>query len=85
MAEKKDKKGAGMAITRKGIVWMIIGLAVMVIGFIILSGGGSDDPAVFNGEMFNFRRLVIAPVFIIAGIAIEVLAIMGWLPGKKEE
>ena len=70
-------KTSGMAMSRKGIKMMIAGLLVMVAGFILLSGGGSDDPAVFNYAMFDFRRLVAAPIVIIAGIVVELLAIMG--------
>lgn len=64
---------------------MLAGLLVMVAGFLLLSGGGSDDPQVFNYAMFDFRRLVAAPIVIIAGIVLEVVAIMGRFPDKKEE
>lgn len=74
---KKDDSGRNMAITRKGLKFMIVGLLVMVAGFILLSGGGSKDPEVFNYAMFDFRRLVAAPVVIICGIVIEAVAIMG--------
>ena len=86
MAEKKkENKAALMAVTRKGLWVMIAGLVVMVVGFILLSGGGSKDPNVFNEAMFDFRRLVVAPVFILAGIIVEIAGIMGWFKGKKEE
>ena len=74
---KKDDSGRKMAITRKGLKFMIVGLLVMVAGYILLSGGGSKDPEVFNYAMFDFRRLVAAPVVIICGIVIEAVAIMG--------
>ena len=63
---------------------MIAGLLVMIAGFILLSGGGSKDPQVFNYAMFDFRRLVAAPIVIIAGIIVEVIAIMG-VSKKKED
>lgn len=72
-----------MSTTRKGLILLIAGLLIMVLGFILLSGGGSDDPAVFNYEMFNFRRLVAAPVVMVAGIAVIVYAIIR-KPGKEE-
>ena len=72
-----------MAMSAKGIRMMIAGLGVMAAGFLLLSGGGSDDPAVFNYAMFDFRRLVAAPVVIVAGIVVEVIAIMGRF--KEEE
>lgn len=66
-----------MATSRKGIRLMIAGLLVMVAGFLLLSGGGSDDPQVFNYAMFDWRRLVAAPVVIVAGVVVEIVAIMG--------
>lgn len=74
-----------MPITAKGLKYLLIGLLVMVSGYILMSGGGSDDPQVFNYAMFDFRRLVVAPVVIILGIVIEVIAIMGLFKNNKEE
>ena len=75
-----------MAITPRGLKTLLIGLIVMVSGYILMTGGGSEDPEVFNYAMFDFRRLVAAPVVIILGIVIEVVAIMGLVgKGKKEE
>jgi hypothetical protein len=78
-------KNEKMPITPKGLKYLLIGLLVMVSGYILMSGGGSDDPQVFNYEMFDFRRLVVAPVVIILGIIIEVIAIMGLFKNNKEE
>ena len=55
---------------------LLAGLLVMVAGFILMTGGGSTDPQVFNTDMFDFRRLVAAPLVILAGIVVEVVAIM---------
>ena len=74
-----------MAITPKGLKVLIVGLLVMVAGYILMMGGGSKDPRVFNYAMFDFRRLVAAPLVILAGVVIEVVAIMGLFKGKKEE
>ena len=85
MAEKKkEDKAAQMAVTRKGLILMVVGLVVTVIGFIVLSGDGSKDPNVFNEAMFDFRRLVAAPVLILAGLIVEVVGIMGWFRKKGE-
>lgn len=74
-----------MAITPKGLRLLIAGLLVMIAGYILMTGGGSDDPQVFNYAMFDFRRLVAAPLVIIAGIVVEVVAIMGsFKDGKKD-
>lgn len=61
---------------RKNYMMLISGIVLMVIGYILMSGGGSDDPNVFNPEIFSFRRIVLAPIFILAGLLIEVFAIM---------
>ncbi|MBR5274911.1 MAG: DUF3098 domain-containing protein [Bacteroidales bacterium] len=65
-----------MPITRRGLKLLLVGLIVMVSGYILMTGGGSDDPQVFNYAMFDFRRMVAAPIVIILGIVIEVVAIM---------
>ena len=66
-----------MASTPKGLRMLLAGLIVMVSGYILMTGGGSDDPEVFNYAMFDFRRLVAAPLVILMGIVIEIVAIMG--------
>ena len=65
-----------MPITRRGLKLLLIGLIVMVFGYLLMVGGGCDNPQVFNYDMFDFRRLVAAPAVIILGIVIEVVAIM---------
>lgn len=73
-----------MAITPKGLKFLLAGLVVMVSGYILMIGGGSDDPRVFNYAMFDFRRLVAAPIVILSGVVIEIVAIMGVFRDKKE-
>ena len=55
---------------------MIIGILFIALGFILMSGGGSDDPNVFNEEIYSFRRIRIAPLIVIIGFAIEIYAIL---------
>ena len=74
-----------MAITPKGLRYLLAGLVVMVSGYILMTGGGSDDPEVFNYAMFDFRRMVAAPLVIILGIVIEVVAIMRVFRDKEEK
>ena len=74
-----------MAITPKGLKLLIAGAVVIILGLILLSGGGSKDPRVFNYAMFDFRRLVAGPLVIIAGIVVEVIAIMGLSRFKKDK
>ena len=74
-----------MAITPKGLRYLLVGLIVMVSGYVLMSGGGSTDPEVFNYSMFDFRRMVAAPIVIILGIVIEVVAIMGMFKNKEDK
>lgn len=79
--ENKDK----MALGSKELKLLLAGLLVMVVGYILMMGGGSKDPQVFNYAMFDFRRLVAAPVVILAGIAVEIIAIVGAFRGNKRQ
>ena len=56
--------------------FMILGLIFIAGGFILMSGGGSDDPNVFNEEIYNFRRIRLAPILVVTGFIIEVYAIL---------
>ena len=71
-----EENNTQMAITPRGLKLLLIGFIVMVAGYLLMMGGGSDDPQVFNYAMFDFQRMVAAPVVIICGIVIEVVAIM---------
>lgn len=79
-----EEMNTKMAITSKGLKTLLMGLIVMVSGYILMMGGGSEDPEVFNYAMFDFRRMVAAPLVIIAGIVIEVVAIMSVSKKDKE-
>lgn len=76
---------SNMAMTPKGVKYLIIGLLVMISGYLLMMGGGSDDPNIFNYDMFDFQRLVAAPVVIILGIVIEVVAIMGIFKSSDDQ
>ena len=80
-----EQNNPKMPITARGLRLLLIGLIVMISGYILMMGGGSDDPQVFNYAMFDFRRMVAAPVVIILGIVIEVVAIMGMFGKDKKE
>lgn len=81
----KFMENGKMAMTPKGLKMLLVGLIVMVSGYILMAGGGSDDPQIFNWAMFDFRRMVAAPTVIILGIIIEVVAIMGFFKSDKVE
>ena len=61
---------------RGNYVLMLAGLALIVLGFVLMSGGGSEDPNVYNPELFSARRIVVAPFLIVLGLALEIWAIM---------
>lgn len=65
-----------MPMTVRGLKMLLVGLIVMISGYILMTGGGSENPEVFSYDMFDFRRLVVAPTVIILGIIIEVVSIM---------
>jgi membrane-bound ClpP family serine protease len=61
---------------RENYKLLIIGLAIILLGFILMIGGGSDDPNVFNEEIFSFRRITLAPIIVLFGFLFEIYAIM---------
>ena len=71
---KKEKKK--LLFGKRNYKLMILGLVFITLGFVLMSGGGSDDPNVFNDEIYNFRRLRRAPFLVVLGFIIEVYAIM---------
>jgi hypothetical protein len=80
MGESKRKKEAKandkFIFERENYKFMVIGLVVIALGFILMAGGGSDDPNVFNPEIFSWRRIRLAPTVVLIGFAIEVYAIL---------
>ena len=67
---------------KKNYITMIIGLVFITLGFILMSGGGSKDPNIFNPEIYNFRRIKLAPTLVLIGFGIQVYAIL-LNPNKK--
>ena len=75
---------ANFSLPSRNVKIIGIGLLVMVLGFVLMIGGGSSDPNVFNPEMFNFRRLTLAPLLIVAGVVVIIVGIMK-TPRNTEE
>ena len=76
---KKDKPAdqkTPLLFGKRNYKFMLTGIFLIVLGFILMSGGGSDDPNVWNDAIFNFRRIRLAPMLILLGMAVEVYAIM---------
>lgn len=69
-------KYSGFAFGKENYKLLFIGLAFIVVGFLLMIGGGSDDPNVFSDKIFDFRRLTLAPVLVLTGYIIEIFAIM---------
>ncbi len=61
---------------KKNYMFMFIGIAFIALGFILMSGGGTDDPNVFNEKIYNFQRIRLAPTLVLIGLGIEVYAIL---------
>lgn len=71
-----ERRNEEFIFERKNYIFMIIGLIVIATGFILMSGGGSNDPQIFNPDIFSPRRIRLAPTIVIIGFAIEVYAIL---------
>jgi len=84
MGEQKRKNASKSEFIfgKKNYKFMFIGLACIIIGFILMSGGGSDDPNVFNEDIFNWRRIRLAPTLVLLGFGIQIYAIL-LNPNKK--
>jgi len=75
---KKDQRDNKMTFVfnKEKYIIMLIGLAIIFIGFFLMIGGGTDDPNEFSYELFSFRRLTLSPILILIGFIIEIYAIM---------
>ena len=74
---KKNKKNSeDFIFEKKNYQVMVIGIIFIAIGFILMSGGASGDPNVFNPEIYNFRRIRLAPTLVLIGFGIQVYAIL---------
>ena len=78
--DKTDNQNV-MPFGRQNYIIVLIGIALIALGFILMIGGGSDNPDVFNEKMFNTQRLTLAPILVLAGFVVEIVAIF-WR-GKK--
>ena len=85
MGEKKRKEDAkaDFIFGKKNYKWLFIGLGFIALGFILMAGGGSDDPNIFDSSIFNFRRIRLAPTLVLIGFGIQVYAIL-LNPSKKD-
>jgi hypothetical protein len=77
MAIKESENTPEFALGKENYIYLAIGFAIIIIGFLLMTGGGTNDPKVFNGEeLFSFRRIILAPVVVLFGFLFEIWAIM---------
>ncbi|WP_317899637.1 DUF3098 domain-containing protein [Aurantibacillus circumpalustris] len=69
--------------TKKNYYVLVAGIALIILGYVLMIGGGSDDPNVFNPEIFNFQRITLAPMVCLIGFVSIIVAIM-WRPKTEE-
>ncbi len=77
-----DEKKSGFVLGKINYILIAAGFVLIIIGYLLLSGGKSEDPAVFNPDIFSFRRITLAPIVILLGFIVEIFAII-WKPKKK--
>lgn len=81
MAKQEEKTGVRnnegrFALNRENYKLLAIGFGIIILGFILMAGGGSDDPTKFSEDIFSFRRITLAPIVVLLGFAFEIYAIM---------
>lgn len=72
---KNNEQKPDFLFEKANYTFLLIGIAVIVLGFILMSGGGSDDPKVFNEDVFSFRRIRLAPTVVLIGFGITIYSI----------
>lgn len=74
--KRKEDSKSDFIFGKGNYQFMLIGFALIVLGFILMSGGGSDDPNVFSEDIFSWRRIRLAPTLILVGFGVEIFAIL---------
>ena len=76
MGEKKRKEKNNFIFKKRNYKIMILGLVIIAVGFILMSGGGSEDPNIFSPDIYNFRRIRLAPTLVLLGLGVQIYAIL---------
>ncbi|MCQ2249946.1 MAG: DUF3098 domain-containing protein [Bacteroidales bacterium] len=71
-----ENSNSSFAFSKENYKLVLIGLGIIILGFILMAGGGSDDPNVFDESIFSFTRITLAPIVVLLGFGFEVYAIM---------
>jgi len=74
--KNENKEKVNFALGRENYKLLAIGFVIIVIGFLLMLGGKSEDPNVFSNDIFGFRRITLAPIVVLAGFIFEIWAIM---------
>ena len=73
---EQNNENNRMPLTRRNYILLVIGFAVILLGFVLMTGGGSENPDEFNYAMFSWRGITLAPILVIGGFAFEIYAIL---------
>ena len=76
MGEKKRREKNNFIFKKRNYKIMILGLIIIAVGFILMSGGGSEDPNIFSPDIYNFRRIRLAPTLVLLGLGVQIYAIL---------
>jgi hypothetical protein len=79
----ENKEVKGFALGKENLRLLMIGFLIIIVGFLLMIGGGTVDPNVFNKEIFNFQRITLAPIVVMFGFMFEIFAIMK-KPGSEK-
>jgi|TARA_B110000914_G_scaffold146516_1_gene128280 hypothetical protein len=74
--KRKDRNNSNFIFNKRNYKIMLVGLAIIAFGFILMSGGGSDDPSIFSADIYSFRRIRVAPTLVLLGLGLQVYAIL---------
>ena len=74
--KRKDRNNFNFIFNKRNYKIMLVGLAIIAFGFILMSGGGSDDPSIFCADIYSFRRIRVAPTLVLLGLGLQVYAIL---------
>jgi len=82
--EPAQKGNQTFVFERMNYILMLVGLGIIGLGYVLMIGGGSDDPNVFSDALFSFRRITLSPILILLGFVVEIFAIMYRPKNKKD-
>ena len=68
--KERNKKDEEMVFSWTNYKFMLLGVLLLVVGFVLMAGGGSDDPNVFNEAIFSWRRIILAPIVVLSGFGV---------------